>query len=177
MNSLTIAELDYFEEQVNLHHKSVLAYALSLNIDRHSAEDLVQEGFLTALHKLAKIDRDRNFGAYVRGIVRFKYLERGRKLKEFCLGDEIIDIIDQQFTNWHIGEVNRQEVFSALEHCMKKLTDEQQQIIKMFYTDKSSCNTIATTLQITAVTVRKRLERIRNDLKACINLQQEVTNE
>jgi RNA polymerase sigma-70 factor, ECF subfamily len=172
MISSTKEQLDYFEEQVEIHHKQVLAYALSLNLDRHAAEDLVQDAFLTAFHKLAEIDQTRNFGAYVRGIIRFKYLERGRNLREICLGDNIIEIIDQQFIEWDSGEHHRMQLFEILKQCSEKLTDDQQQIITMFYTEKVQCETIAATMKINETTVRKRLERIRNELKCCIREQQ-----
>ncbi|MCF6174139.1 MAG: sigma-70 family RNA polymerase sigma factor [Victivallaceae bacterium] len=172
MISITKEQLAYFEKQVILNHKQVLAYALSLNLDRHAAEDLIQDAFLTAFHKLAEIDRDRSFGAYMRGIVRFKYLERGRKLKEICLGDAIIDIVDQQFMEWNSGEHHRMHLFDILEQCNEKLTEDQQQIIRMFYTEKAQCEMIAATMKINETTVRKRLERIRNELKGCIKKQQ-----
>ena len=175
MISSTKEQLAYFEEQVILNHKQVLAYALSFSLDRHAAEDLVQDAFLTAFHKLAEIDRERSFGAYVRGIVRFKYLERARKLKELCLGDDIIDIVDQQFIEWDIGKHNQLHLFDILKQCSGKLTEDQQQIIRMFYTEKAQCETIAATMKINETTVRKRLERIRNELKCCIKQQQKET--
>jgi RNA polymerase sigma factor (sigma-70 family) len=172
MISSTEERLHYFEEQVNIHHKKVLAYALSLNLNHHTAEDLVQDSFLTAFRKLAEIDITRNLGSFVRGILRFKYLERARNLKEICLGDEIIEIIDQQFSQWDSEEYNRTLLFDKLKHCIEKLTLDQQKIINMFYTGKKKCETIAAAMKINEATVRKRLERIRYELKCCIEKQQ-----
>ena len=64
-----------FEELVRLHHRRLLAYALALTRSPHAAEDLVQDALLIAHRDLAKFDSTRDFGAWVRGIVRMKYLE------------------------------------------------------------------------------------------------------
>ena len=168
MISLEQQQFKYFEEQVNLHHKAVLGYALSLNIDRHTAKDLVQEAFIVALRKLDKLDQTANFAAYVRGIVRLKYLEYMRKHKELCLGDDVIDIIERQFSHWQQDRGGRQELFSALEQCLNKLPDEQRQIVRRFYIERQSCSEIAVATELQETTVRKRLERLRRLLKDCI---------
>ncbi|RPH35917.1 MAG: hypothetical protein EHM91_16645, partial [Planctomycetota bacterium] len=64
-----------FESQVRLHHRRLLAYALALTRRLDASEDLVQDALLIAHRDLAKYDASRDFGAWLRGIVRMKYLE------------------------------------------------------------------------------------------------------
>src|SRR5256885_15185880 len=84
-----------FEAQVRLHHRRLLAYALALIRRLDAAEDLVQDALLIAHRDLAKFDSSRDFGAWVRGIVRFKYLEWTRAHRAEQLDGAVLDRIEQ----------------------------------------------------------------------------------
>src|ERR1043165_1313650 len=67
-----------FEALVREHHRRLLAYAQALARGSDVAEDLAQDALLVAHREFARFDAARDFGAWVRGIIRIKYLERAR---------------------------------------------------------------------------------------------------
>ncbi len=85
-----------FEILVRLHHRRLLAYALSLTGREDVAEDLVQDAFLVAHRDLARFDATRDFGAWVRGIVRMKYLEWARRCRTQPVDGALLDSIEER---------------------------------------------------------------------------------
>src|SRR4029079_14923159 len=85
-----------FEAHVRLHHRRLLAYALALTRKLDAAEDLVPDALLIAHRDLAKFDAARDFGAWVRGIVRFKYLEWTRAHRTDQLDAAVLHAIEHQ---------------------------------------------------------------------------------
>src|SRR5438876_2266457 len=89
-----------FEILVRLHHRRLIAYALSLTRREDVAEDLVQDAFLVAYRDLAKFDPTRDFAAWVRGIVRMKYLEWTRSSRTQAIDGAVIDSIEERHRTW-----------------------------------------------------------------------------
>ena len=56
----------------------ILSYLRSLSGDPHVAEDLAQETFLAAHESIEKFELDADFGAWLRGIARNKFLQHQR---------------------------------------------------------------------------------------------------
>lgn len=162
-------QLSLFETLVREHHKRILAFARSLVNEENQAEDLAQEAFIVAFDKLETFDSTRDFGAWIRGIVRLKYLESTRVRKEIPLDAEIIDYLNiahQTWDTWFLDEDN--DVFNRLQNCLEKLENISREFIDRFYYRKQKCEIIAQECGFRAPTVRKRLERIRQELRLCI---------
>src|SRR5882672_1639776 len=83
-----------FEVLVREHHRRLLAYGLALTHRTEVAEDLVQDALLVAHRDLAKFDAARDFGAWVRGIVRMKYLEWARSHRTQQLSESQLEDLD-----------------------------------------------------------------------------------
>src|SRR5438093_10859900 len=107
-----------FEILVRLHHRRLIAYALSLTRRNDVAEDIVQEAFLVAYRDLSKFDPTRDFTAWVRGIVRMKYLEWTRSNRTQVLDGSLIDSIEEQHKSWDRAvEDGRADALTALRGC------------------------------------------------------------
>ena len=133
-----------FEILVRDHHRRILAYAQSLVSDSHLAEDLVQESFLTAYLNLDRFDSTRDFGAWVRGIVRMKYREMGRQRRELPLDEATLEAVESQYSQWDlIREQDGPDVFDIVQSCLKMLPELLQKIVRSFYFDQMSCESIA----------------------------------
>src|SRR5262245_9639150 len=89
-----------FEALVREHHRRLLAYGLALTRRSDAAEDLVQDALLVAHRDLAKFDASRDFGAWVRGIVRMKYLEWTRSHRTECLSEAQLEELDVRHREW-----------------------------------------------------------------------------
>ena len=157
-----------FEILVREHHRRLLGYAHSLVSRSDIAEDLVQDAFITAYRKLDKYDGSRPFSAWVRGIIRMKYLEWVRSQKEIVLDNDVLDMLDASHQNWDEAEDSPGAAFQSLRSCMSKLPESFGKLIDLFYMKQMSGRHVAEQLNISEANVRKRLERARKNLAICI---------
>jgi len=158
-----------FEAHVRTHHRRLLAYALALTRRLDVAEDLVQDALLVAHRGLAKFDASRDFGAWIRGIVRMKYLEWARARRDGPLDAAVLDAIDHQHQTWdRAADEGREDATAAVRDCLKKLPSHLGETLDRFYRAEDSCAAIAARLGITDAVVRKRLQRARETLAECL---------
>src|SRR5688572_23598778 len=133
-----------FESHVRLHHRRLVAYALALTRRLDAAEDLVQDALLIAHRDLAKYDASRDFGAWLRGIVRMKYLEWTRSHRTEQLDAVVLDAIDHQHQAWdRAAEEGREDAADAVRTCMGKLPPHLGETLERFYRAEESCTAIA----------------------------------
>jgi RNA polymerase sigma-70 factor (ECF subfamily) len=158
-----------FEALVREHHRRLLAYALALTRRNDVAEDLVQDALLVAHRDFAKFDAARDFAAWVRGILRIKYLERARSHRLERMSEAQIEAIDAQHREWdRAAEEGRGDALAALRLCREELGDHISETLDLFYQDRRSCAEIAARLGTSEVVVRKRLQRARDVLAECL---------
>ncbi len=165
-------DLKAFEILVREHHRRILAYALSLTQRSDVAEDLVQDAFVVAFRKLDQFDPNRNFGSWVRGIVRFKYFEWTRKQRLCTMDEQTLEVLDLRYREWDESvEEGLGDMLEALRQCLRKLKERARQTIALFYEERLSCLEIAERMNASESAVKKRLERIRNQLQQCIQFR------
>jgi RNA polymerase sigma-70 factor (ECF subfamily) len=158
-----------FEALVREHHRRLLAYALALTRRPDAAEDLAQEALLVAHRDLAKFDAGRDFGAWVRGILRMKYLEWTRSHRLERMSEGQIEQLDAQHREWdRAAEEGRGDALAALRHCREELGPHVTETLDLFYTGRRSCADIATRLKTSEIVIRKRLQRARDVLGECL---------
>jgi len=158
-----------FEALVREHHRRLLAYGLALTRRTEVAEDLVQDALLVAHRDLGKFDADRDFGAWVRGIVRMKYLEWTRSQRTERMTESQLEEIDARHREWdRAAEEGRGDALAALRLCREELGEHVAAALDLFYSEKLSCADIAARLDVSEVVIRKRLQRARDVLGQCL---------
>lgn len=158
-----------FEGMVREHHRRLIAYALALTRRTDVAEDLAQDALLIAHRDFAKFDATRDFGAWVRGIIRMKYFEWTRAHRTERMTEAQIDAIDAQHREWdRASEEGRGEALEALRLCRDELGAHVLETLDLFYGGGRSCADIAARLGTTEIVVRKRLQRARDVLGDCL---------
>ncbi len=158
-----------FEILVRQHHRRLLACALALVHDEAAAEDLAQDAFLEAYRCLDRFDPRRDFGPWVRGILRNKYYEWIRRKRLDVLSPEILEALEGQHRAWdRAWEDGAGDALGALRHCIATLQERARRIIDLFYFKKKDCATVAGRVNSTEDAVKKQLERIRGALGECI---------
>lgn len=158
-----------FEILVRLHHRRLLGYALALTQRDDAAEDLVQEAFLVAHRELSRFDASRDFGAWVRGIVRMKYLEWTRSTRAQAVDGSVLDSIEERHRSWDRAvEEGREDALTALRGCVQLLSAHLGDAVALFYTERRPCAEVAARLGIAEAVVRKRLQRARECLAECL---------
>lgn len=158
-----------FEILVRQHHRRLLAYALSILGDEHAARDVVQDAFVTAYQTLDKFDASKDFGAWVRGILRNKCHEWRRTRNFVAVDEELLEVIDHQHREWDALEAETGgQVMAALQTCLPKLSHPLSQVVDLFYMNRFSGKDVASEIGEEEATVRKRLQRARKQLGECI---------
>jgi RNA polymerase sigma factor (sigma-70 family) len=153
------------------HHRGLLAYARALGRNEAAAADLVQEAFLAAWRNLERFDVTRDFGAWMRGIVRNKWHEQLRRdRREVPVDEETLAAWESRLARW--DEARRDGaggVFEALGDCVERLPEALGEPVRRFYYHDEPGGTVATALGLDAATLRKRLQRAREALRDCLD--------
>lgn len=162
-------DLKLFEVLVRRDHRRLLAYARSLVADEAACEDLVQEAFITAYRNLDRYEPDRDFTAWVRGIVRFKYLEHCRRRREQPLEEAVLAAIDRRHEGWDREAGGDADLLEALRACLGHLKDRLRRAVELFYLEGRSVEQVASATQASEAAVKKRLQRGRAFLADCLD--------
>jgi len=161
-------DMKAFETLVRQHHRRLLAYALALVPARDVAEDLAQDTFVTACRNRTRFDASRDFGAWVRGILRNKYREWTRARQEVPVDDAILTALDTQHRQWDRTEQTPGHTLRALRRCIQRLPATLRRVVELFYLDGLAGEVVADRVDASHATVRKRLQRARQNLAECV---------
>ena len=129
-----------FSRLMREHYRELLVYARAVVGDHHAGQDLVQEALVSAYRGFDRFDRNQDFGAWMRGIVKHKCLDWFRKRKRTPLPDtEFVDLeIDiaawQRFRESEGAKENQRSLFSALDHCVSLLPEGLREAVRQFFT-------------------------------------------
>lgn len=152
------------------HHRGLLAYGRALSRNDATAADLVQDAFVTAWKNLSRFEVTRDFGAWMRGIVRNKWREHLRRHKrEVDVDDETLEAWENRFITWdYASQSGNGEMFEVLEDCLGHLPEAMHEAVHRFYYQDTPGESVAESLGIDPATLRKRLQRSREALRECL---------
>lgn len=166
-----------FEILIRQHHRRLLAYATAISKNEDAARDIVQEAFLAAHRGLGTFDVTRDFGAWMRGIVRNKFREWLRRQHRYTvLNDSVLESVDREYHRMEQVAESSEEIFIALRLCLKKLPELMRRAIDLFYMKRMSGEAVARELETKEPAVRKRLQRAREQLAGCLTSALEVSH-
>ncbi len=160
-----------FSRLVQRHHRDLLVFARALTQNRQASSEIVQDAFVTAWDKLAAFDVTRDFGAWMRGIVRNKWREWLRRNNHSVnIDDEHLALLDGSVAEWQ-GVTAREHspVFSALELCLDRLPDPLREAVDAYYYKHAHGEEAAADLGASPAALRKRLQRARQLLRDCLD--------
>ena len=148
----------------------VAAFVASLVRDGNAQEDILQEVVAAVLESYDKYDATRPFVGWVLGIARNQVrLYRRRSLRGRVLFDEsTLDFLMDSFSNVRTEEVLKLEF---LPECLDRLNDHERHICELRYEQGLKPSGIAAVLEMTSNTVSKALQRIRSQLRDCIEFK------
>lgn len=162
-----------FDILMREHWLTVFAFVCACVNNRSDAEDITQDTFIAAYLALDNYDSERPFSAYLRGIARNKvnaYLRSSyQPTNAQVLSPETISAIADQFDRIIPQRDDPSDVvFPALEDCIGRLSEPQQESIRQKYSLGRTCQAIADSLSEKLETIRKRLTRSRALLRECL---------
>jgi RNA polymerase sigma-70 factor (ECF subfamily) len=162
---------DLFEILVREHAEMLMIYLRSVVRDAGLVDDLFQETMLTAWRRLDDYDKSLPFGPWLRGIAGKLILAQRRKsARGFLVCDaEVLMYLEAQHQalQRQPGDI-LDEKLDTLRDCLQQLPDRYRECIRLRYTEELAVESLAQRLELGLETVKKRLQRGRARLLACL---------
>jgi RNA polymerase sigma-70 factor, ECF subfamily len=161
-----------FAQLMTANHIKVRRYIGSLGVDFSSVDDIAQEAFLIAYQNFDSFEYKASFSTWVSSIARNLISNERRKTnrRHQILHEKITDIlIELNLSNDTIEYDDDNTRLTALASCMKKLPDQDRDLVNMRYQHGIEPAGIANNLDLKPTTVRQRLLRVRQALRDCIS--------
>jgi RNA polymerase sigma-70 factor, ECF subfamily len=156
-----------FEVFVVTHQHRVFSIALRMLGSRAEAEDIAQETFLRAHRAIGEFRGEARLGTWLYGIASRLCLNRlasaPRRLERG--GDDALLRLPAPAGD-AAGALERSELEAALQQAIAELPEERRIVVVLRDLEGLAYEEIATALGLELGTVRSRLHRARNDLKA-----------
>jgi RNA polymerase sigma-70 factor (ECF subfamily) len=142
-------------------------YIHALVRDPAAARDLVQETALVLLRRFPEYDRSRPFLNWALGVAKFQVLGFQRdSAGSFVTFDT--DLLDKFTEVWEELSPAAAVQSSALEVCVDRLPSRSRQLVRLRYVEELDASTIGQRLGVNSSAVRVSLQRIREQLRDCI---------
>ncbi|WP_028873500.1 RNA polymerase sigma factor [Psychroserpens burtonensis] len=130
--------------------------------DADVAKDIAQESWQVIIEKIETLNDVSSFGSWASRIVYSKSLDHLRtrskeRLRVSKIDKQQIGIVETYKENTALKEV--------LLKAVKQLPDQQQVVVRLFYTESYSLKEISETLSISLGTAKSRLYNAREKLK------------
>lgn len=169
-------DLEAFSQLV-LRHQVAVRACLALRMDNpHDAEDLAQEVFVLAFRQLSEFDSTRPWGAWLRGIAfnLLRNYQRKARLQPRPVLDDLDAVADQEVDAVHAegGEV---ECYAAMRACLERLDAPSRDLVKSRYEEDVEVAELCRRLGKKHSAVTMHLYRIRQQLRACMELRLKAT--
>lgn len=162
-------DADAFARLVRATQRMVASVALAVTRDIQLSEDIAQETYLTAWHKLAAMQNPDSLLPWLRQVTRNRAIDhvRRRRHQELVLGDT--DTRMQDAPHHGAGpeaSLERLEQSEMLARALDGIPDESREVLLLFYREGQSSRQVAELLGLSDGAVRKRLQRARDSLQA-----------
>ena len=157
-----------FSELIRDHHQPLLAYARVISGNSERARELVQDAFVAAWQTIGRFDITRDFGSWLRGIVRNKWRESCRShRREVSLAEPELAGLEDVLRAW-TAKAGEAGLLERLADCRSKLPELLSQAVNAYYDENRDGEGAAALLGVPSSTLRKRLERARTALRTCL---------
>lgn len=139
--------------------------------DAHVAEDIFQNTVLKAVTKDVSFQAEAALFSWAFITARRDSLNWCRKHRRESVGidEDILTLIHQDWQNDHLNPKGNR--FELLRDCMEELPQKSEKILRLRYFEGLSCGEIADSISITLDAVYKRISRIQNSLRKCVELK------
>jgi RNA polymerase sigma-70 factor, ECF subfamily len=153
---------DAFAELYRRYHAGIFRYAWQMSGSRSTAEDILQEVFLTFIQKMRAYDRSRgSLSSYLYGIARnmvMRWLEENQ-VKVVTSNEEQHEVIDP-VTN-PLAELSRGESIRRVRMAIMSLPARYREVIVLCELQEVAYSGAAEVIGCSIGTVRSRLHRAR----------------
>jgi RNA polymerase sigma-70 factor (ECF subfamily) len=159
-----------FDALVREYQAGLRAFIRALGADEAWVDDLAQEVFVVAYRKQDQFRGGEDFGKWLRGIAR-RLIRGGRtKTARRCrlMHEGITDILLNLGIDKPEPDAGREAVLAAMRRCVNKLPEDRRELLTRRYQSGQRAGELALELHSTAEAIRKQLQRIRMNVRKCM---------
>lgn len=154
---------------VQEHQVGLWRYLRALGCPAETADDLVQETFLTVLQRPFH-DYDRAATkAYLRRVARNLLVSHLRRTGRVTVVEHM-EVCEQQWQQW-ADDDDGESLLEALRACLEQLTERVRWALEMRFREKRSRQQIAAALKMTEHGAKNLLQRAKKRLRQCIEVK------
>jgi len=157
-----------FEELITSLHPAVFRVALGMLGDYQEAEDVAQEAFLSAWRALPRLKPDTTFGAWLRRVTVNASIDhlRRRKRRRWWPWSSVAPTEGE--ADRRLSEVHKDDLTEEVHLALQRLPEHYRAVAVLREIDGLSYEEIAAVMSCSVGTVRSRLSRARERLKALL---------
>ena len=156
VNNIMQGDIDCFECLCKRYYTSLQAVAYAVLMDRHLAEDAVQETFAYVCRNLLKLRKPEKVGAWLRVICRniaIDMLKQQRKKKELSQSEAV----------WISKETD--EIDGHIQQALSQLPVSLREVVLMRYFDEMSYQQMGNVLGLSEQAINGRLRRAKKKIE------------
>lgn len=172
ISAAALGDRKAFGTLVRLYQRRAYAAAYTLVGNRDDALELSQDAFVKAFRAMKRFDVTMPFYPWLHRIIRntsLNHLKKKKRRGESSLDSMMESGFDARDPSRTPLDVARSAELSLhIEHAMKALTPEQQEILRLRHFMELSYGEIAAALEIPQGTVMSRLHSARKKLRAVL---------
>ena len=167
LNPMTSIDYEQFTRLFLSSEREIFRYVAAIVPDLHDAQDIVQETAVALWKKIDQYDTAEPFLPWACRFAVFEARNYARKSSRWraFLNDSLAETLVRRMDELTDDLDQRAE---HLNGCVEKLPHSQQQIIRRYYYDRDSVQTVAESTGRSIEAIYKTLQRIRKALMACI---------
>lgn len=164
--------------------KRAQSLAANNRLTVHDSESLIQEGFLRGITNINKVEKPREFTAYVKESMwnimvddAKEYSKRANKdiLEDYdsdeeLAGEDFIETVEEDYGEFIPGEnIDLEETKAIVEAAVKALPEKQSKVVWRYFFEGMSQKDIAKELNVADSTVRTTLNQAKKNLYNAIS--------
>jgi RNA polymerase sigma-70 factor, ECF subfamily len=160
-----------FSELIAQHHSALYAYIFAIVRNREDAGDVFQSVCLVLWRKFETFQPGSSFFAWARQTAKLvvRSFLRYRKKLPNCVGEELLDALAESVLE---AQNEGAEVYlSALRRCRDKLAAADGELLELRYVEGLGSRQIADRLERPQPSICRSLNRIRNWLMECVEME------
>jgi RNA polymerase sigma factor (sigma-70 family) len=159
-------EVSAYASLVAKHKNLVFSIVLKIVNNREDAEEISQDVFLKAYQSLNTFERKSKFSTWLYRIAYNAAISKTRKKKVemVAIEETVISNYSTDEINQNIHELDENDRQAILEKALKRLPEEDNLLITLFYKNENSIEDISEITGLSSSNVKVKLHRIRKRL-------------
>ena len=149
---------------------AVSGFVRALVRDRSVADEVMQETSLVLFRRFDEYDEQRPFVAWALGIAKFQVLGLNRDAARSRVSFDT-DLLARFTETWAELAPRASDRSFFLQECIQRLTARARQMVRLRYYDDLTAEEISRQIDGTGAAVRVALQRIRQQLRECVERQ------